>query len=261
MHNYRPPLSELYTIIYHKEINDFLMPKLKSLGANFMGMAERSPYGNLFVSTDIKMAQLMYEASWYDDDIALKRNTNHLKILTPESFHQDNISSKILEHKRLKTHQVGNFTLPIKIGDTEIFTTISADSINKLIEIKNDKLLLLRDLILEFRKFMHLLTNECSFTTSKHIREKRKYYVSLTDKIVLSAYDYMQLPEKEKLKFLDAFTTSNSKQSKFYYCSNEKINDVRLVHTPFENFDLVQQGYQSSYLHLIFDTENNYTFL
>jgi hypothetical protein len=255
---YRPPRSELYTVIYQREINNYLMPKLKSLGANFLGMAERTPYGDMFVSTDVEMAKLMYEAKWYNEDTSLQRNKNKSKILIPHNFKDGDINREILNSKRYKANQIGNFTIPIKIGDTEIFATISSDTLPRLLELRNENINKLKLLVLDFRTFMHKLSNERSFSESRSIREQRRYFISGKSRLAVNSYCYNKLDIENKYQFMDAYITLPEKADTIYLCSNIKKNDIKVVCTPMERFDLFNCGYKTSKVNIMYECEEDY---
>jgi hypothetical protein len=255
---YRPPRDELYTIIHQREISNYLAPKLKSIGANFLGVAERTPYGNSFVSSNVQMAELMYESLWYDNDPCIKRNKNKSKIWIPNNFNDGELTKEILDCKLFRVSQVGNFTIPIKIGDTEIFGTVSAQSVEDLYSLRFTKMELLKELILDFRIFMHTITNEKSFSKPKFIREQRTYYISASDGVALEAIKFSQLSSNAKSKYIDAVVMLPEKKNTFYYCINKSKNDVQVVYDSFEKFDLTCAGYKSIPIELMFDCEDSY---
>jgi DNA-binding CsgD family transcriptional regulator len=177
MQRHVPRKDELLTVIFAKQIKNFFASKIRTVPFDFFGMAERTPYGSIFASSDPAIAELLYKNAWYSADSAINRDI--LKSDTKGIIQIPNkkIQQEILQAKKKQCDQIGNFTIPVIRGETELYFCIAASTQKKLEFLKKNARTDLLNIGLEFRQYMHFLANPM-FAENQKTREKYSYYIA-----------------------------------------------------------------------------------
>lgn len=190
-----PRKDELLTIIFKEKIAAFFKERKTTIGFDFFGMAERTPYGSMFASSDPGIAQLLYEKKWYGHDPAINRDVLkvHELALNSSTFA---LYQQILHAKRQQCYHLGYFTIPLYIGETELYFCIATTtSLEKLKFLKRNCWHQLIKIGLEFRKYMHALS-DTRFTYPRHIREMYTYFI--VGNFAFEGKETLQLSNLEK---------------------------------------------------------------